>query len=189
MASLFTQAPYAEDQQNARPILYLHVARASAMTFTFFSLFRLPITIIRAQIRKAPVVMSAVIARTLQSSSRAFAIGSAVGVFMTWGRMRGREEIEWQDRAWRILGNRGEVQTDWATVSGIGAGAVAVAVGVSRGVVPGSVGKAMIGGAGAGSSVGKSFGISCCIWTSNTDFCFLGIPFMVGTYATGRKPA
>jgi hypothetical protein len=103
--------------------------------------------------------------------------------------MRGREEIEWQDRAWRILENRGEVQTDWATMGGVGAGAAAGAVGARRGVVPGNVGKAMIGGAGAGSSVGKSFGISCCIWTLNADFCFLGIPFMIATYAMGRKPA
>jgi hypothetical protein len=160
MASLFTQAPYAEDQQNSHTILYLHVARASAMSFTFFSLFRLPITIIRDQIRKAPTDMSAVIARTVQSSSRAFAIGSAVGVLITWGRMRGREEIEWQDRAWRILGNRGEVQTDWATIGGIGAGAVAGVVGARRGVVPGGVGKAVLGGVGVGSSVGKSSDIS-----------------------------
>lgn len=164
MASLFAQAPYAEDQQNAQAILYFHVARASAMSFTFFSLFRLPITIIRAQIRKSPVDMSATVVRTLQSSSRAFAIGSAVGALMTWGRMRGREDIEWQDRAWRILGNKGEVQTDWATIGGIGAGAVAGAVAARRGVVPSSVGKAMIRGAGAGSSVGKSLCISCCVW-------------------------
>jgi hypothetical protein len=100
--------------------------------------------------------MSALAARTLQSSGRAGALGAAVGVFATWGRMRGREEIEWQDRAWRILGNRGENQTDWVTMGGVSAGAVASAVAARRGVIPSSVGSAMGGGAAAGSAVGKN---------------------------------
>jgi hypothetical protein len=105
--------------------------------------------------RGTPVNMSALVARTLQSSGRAFAIGSVVGALATWGRMRGREDIEWKDRAWRILENKGEVQTDWVTLGGIGAGAFAGAAAARRGIIPASVGSAMLGGAGAGSATGK----------------------------------
>jgi hypothetical protein len=155
MDTLYPQTPYAEDQPNAPAILYIHVMRASAMTFTFFSLARIPITLIRNRVRGLPVNTSALLARTLQSSGRAFVAGSAVGAFMTWGRMRGLEDVEWQDRSWRILGNKGEVQTDWVTMGGMGAGAVAGALAARRGVLPVSVGKSVIGGAAAGSSVGK----------------------------------
>lgn len=155
MDSLYPQALYAEDQPNAPVILYIHVMRASAMTFTFFSLTRIPITILRNRIRGLPIDMSALVARTLQSSGRSFVAGSAVGALMTWGRMRGREDIEWQDRSWRILGNKGEVQTDWVTMGGMGAGTAAGILAARRGVLPISVGKSMFGGAAAGSSVGK----------------------------------
>jgi hypothetical protein len=38
--------------------------------------------------------------------------------------MRGREEIEWKDRSWRLLENPGQVETDDWTVVGAGAGAL-----------------------------------------------------------------
>ena len=124
---------------------------------------------LRNSYRKTPTNMAALVARTLQSSGRAFALGSAVGALATWGRMRGREEIEWQDRSWRILENEGEKKTDWVTMGGAGAGAVVVAAAARRGVLPASVGTAMLGGVGAGSSV--------------------GIPYMISTFARGRKSA
>jgi hypothetical protein len=156
MDSLFPQAVYAEDQPNAQAILYIHVMRASAMTFTFFSLARMPITLIRSRVRGLPVNMSALVARTLQSSGRAFVAGSAVGAFMTWGRMRGRGDVEWQDRSWRILRNKGEVRTDWVTMGGMGAGATAGILATRRGVLPVSVGRSVLEGGAAGSSVGKN---------------------------------
>jgi hypothetical protein len=155
MDSLFEHGSYAEGQANAHAILYLHVMRAFSMSFSFVSLFRIPVSLARARYSKTPIDMSKLIARTLQSSGRAFALGTTVGVLATWGRMRGREEIEWQDRAWRILENKGEVQTDWATMGGISAGAVAGVVAARRGAIPASVGSAMLEGAGAGSAVGK----------------------------------
>lgn len=88
---------------------------------------------------------------------------------MTWGRMRGREEVEWQDRSWRLLENKGEKDTDWETLGATGTGALAGMLAARRGVVPVSVGTAALGGAGIG--LGS------------------GVLFMVGTYAAGRKPA
>ncbi|KAF2036047.1 hypothetical protein EK21DRAFT_83770 [Setomelanomma holmii] len=169
MTSLFPHTAYAEDQPNAHAILYLHVMRASAMSFSFISLFRFPASLLNARYRKAPIDMRTVTARTLQSSGRALVLGSAVGALMTWGRMRGKEEIEWQDRAWRVLENKGEVKTDWVAMGGLSAGAAAGLVAARRGVLPTSAGNAILGGAGAGAAV--------------------GIPFMIGSFAAGRPPA
>lgn len=41
------------------------------------------------------------------------------------GRMWGREEIEWQDRSWRLLENKGQVECDDWTYAGMAAGALA----------------------------------------------------------------
>jgi hypothetical protein len=169
MTSLFPHPVYAEDQQNAHAILYLHVVRASAMSFTFFSLFRIPLSIIGNNLRKIPINMSALWAKTLRSSGRALIVGSGVGALATWGRMQGREEIEWQDRSWRVLENKGELITDWVTIGGAGTAAVGAALAARRGMIPMSVGGALLGGAGAGSSV--------------------GVPFMLASFARGRKPA
>ncbi|KAF2830037.1 hypothetical protein CC86DRAFT_285578 [Ophiobolus disseminans] len=169
MTSLFPHPTYAEDQPRASAILYLHVIRASSMTFAFFSLAQFPFTLLRNSYRKTSTSISTLVARTIQTSGRAFVIGSVVGALATWGRMRGREEIEWQDRAWRILENEGEVNTDWAVLTGATGGALVAAAAARRGAMPVSVGRAMLGGAGAGSSV--------------------GIPYMIATFARGRKPA
>ncbi|OAK98089.1 hypothetical protein IQ06DRAFT_349810 [Phaeosphaeriaceae sp. SRC1lsM3a] len=169
MDTLFAQAAYAEDQGNAHSILYLHVMRASAMSFTFVSLLRFPFDAARARYQKTPIDTTTLLTRTFRSSGRAFVLGTAAGALATWGRMRGKEEVEWQDRAWRILNNKGEMQTDWVTAGGVGAGAVVGVAAARRGALPLSTANAILGGAGAGSAI--------------------GIPFMIATFAGGRKPA
>jgi hypothetical protein len=63
--------------------------------------------------------------------------------------MWGREEIEWQDRSWRLIENKGQVECDDWTYSGMAIGAVASAVrgkGLGwRGGV-GSIGLGSVGG-------------------------------------------
>jgi hypothetical protein len=169
MASLFPHPLYAEDQPYARTILYLHVMRASAMSFSFFSLFQFPASLIAVRYRKIPIDYNTVIARTLRTSGRGLVLGTAAGAFMTWGRMRGLEDIEWKDRSWRILENNGEVKTDWVTLGGAEAGAVAGLVAARRGLVPMTVGHAVLGGAGVGIAS--------------------GVPYMVASFAMGRKSA
>ncbi len=57
-------------------------------------------------------------ARVLRSAG----VGSLWGIgFLAVGlvgRMWGRTEIEWQDRSWRLLENRGQVETDDWTLGG-----------------------------------------------------------------------
>ncbi|USP80672.1 hypothetical protein yc1106_07946 [Curvularia clavata] len=160
---------HAEDQPYARIILYLHVMRASAMSFSFFSLAQFPASLIAARYNKRPIDYNVILARTLKTASRGLLLGTAAGAIMTWGRMRGREEIEWKDRSWRILENDGEVQTDWISAGSAGAGAIAALMAVRRGRISMPVSGAVLGGTGVGMAV--------------------GVPYMIGTYAAGRKPA
>lgn len=169
MTSFFPHPAYAEDQTAAHAILYLHVIRASAMTFSFLSLPLTGITLLTSRVRDQPVNMHIAISRILTNSARGLVLGAVAGVAMTWGRMRGREEVEWQDRSWRLLENKGEVDTDWETIGATGVGAVAGVAAARRGVVPVGVGRAALGGAGVGLSS--------------------GVLFMLGTYAAGRTPA
>ena len=80
-----------------------------------------------------------------------------------------REEIEWKDRSWRILENHGEVKTDWVTLGAAGTGAVGALIAARSGRVPITVGNAMLGGAGVGMGT--------------------GVPYMIASFASGRKPA
>ena len=88
---------------------------------------------------------------------------------MTWGRMRGREDIEWKDRSWRLLENEGEVVTDWWVLGGGVAGAVGGLVRARRGVLPVTRGTAVVGGAGLGAAGA-------------------GVGYMVSSYMRWREP-
>lgn len=169
MTSLFPHPQYAEDQPNARAILYLHVMRASAMTFSFLSVPYTGLSVLATRLRAQQPPSTTILTRTLLNSGRGLVFGIVAGAAMTWGRMRGREEVEWQDRSWRLLENKGEVDTDWETAGAAGVGALAGVVAARRGVVPVGVARAALGGAGLG--LGS------------------GVLFMIGTYAAGRKPA
>lgn len=169
MTSLFPHPQYAEDQPYARSILYLHVMRASAMSFSFFSLFQFPISVVAARSRKSPVDYNVVLSRTLKTSGRGLVLGTAAGAVMTWGRMRGRQEVEWKDRSWRILENDGEVKTDWVTLGAAAGGAVGALFAARTGTLPLSMGNAMLGGAGVGMAG--------------------GVPYMIASFALGRNPA
>lgn len=70
--------------------------------------------------------------------------------------MWGKEEIEWQDRAWRLLANRGQVEVDDWSLCGVGAGVVGVMWARSREFDRQgwrSAGR-LVGGAGLGSLAG-----------------------------------
>jgi hypothetical protein len=169
MTSLFPHPSHAEDQPNARTILYLHVLRASTMTFSFLSMPLTGLTLLTTHLRNQPLAPRHALSLLLRNSARGIVIGALAGPAMTWARMRGREEVEWQDRSWRLLENQGEVRTDWETVGAAGVGAVAGAAAARRGMVVLGMGRAALGGAGLG--LGS------------------GVLFMVGTFAVGREPA
>lgn len=171
MTSYFPHTAYAEDQPNAQAILYLHVARATAMSGSFLSLFTAPASLLVTRYRHAvPITPSALLSRLLIHSGRGLVIGSVLGVVATYGRMFGREEIEWQDRAWRLQENKGEEDTDVVSFQAAAVGAVGAGLAARSGrLYRVTTGNAVIGGAGLGMAS--------------------GVGYMISTYARGRKPA
>lgn len=171
MTSYFPHTVYAEDQPNAHVILHVHVARAAAMSASFLSLVTTPVSLLISKYRyNTPITLSTVIPRLLTHAGRGLVIGSVLGVAMTSGQMLGREEIEWQDRAWRLQENKGEEDTDVVVFEAAVVGAIAAGL-AARGGRLGtmSAGRAAVGGAGLGTAT--------------------GVGFMMSTFARGRKPA
>jgi hypothetical protein len=68
------------------------------------------------------------------------------------GRMRGREDIEWRDRAWRLMENEGQLENDdWAYAGMVGGLA---ALGLSGKRIGATGWRPVVGAIGAGSVVG-----------------------------------
>ena len=67
-------------------------------------------------------------------------------------RMWGRQEIEWKDRSWRLLENKGQMEVDDWSLVGTVAGAVIAATAQEKGTSLGW--RSVVGGSGMGSLVG-----------------------------------
>lgn len=61
----------------------------------------------------------------LRTAATGSILCTALMVVMLPLRMRGREEIEWKDRSWRLLENKGQVEVDSFSLSGAVLGAAA----------------------------------------------------------------
>lgn len=147
MSRFWPHAPYAEDQPLSKTILTTHVITRA---ITLNTIIAAGITTTRQVIPflrpKQPDALT-FFPRIVRSASTGTVLALAVGTLMTAGRMRGREEIEWQDRSWRLLENPGQVETDDWTVVGAGAGALIGANALKgwRGAV-GGLGLGTVGG-------------------------------------------
>ncbi|KAI9721053.1 MAG: hypothetical protein M1812_002534 [Candelaria pacifica] len=115
---VFPQAEYAEDQRFARPILTIHVLHrafttgailgtvgylGAAVLFRTRSPNRFPVNLIR-------------ITRVAATGAVASTAFTGLGLIP---RMYGLEEIEWQDRSWRLLANEGQNRVDRWSLFGI----------------------------------------------------------------------
>jgi hypothetical protein len=87
----------------------------------------------------------------LIGSGTGVAYGLVLAVLATTGRMWSREEIEWKDRAWRLMENKGQLETDDFTYAGMAAGLAGAAIGPGYAKVGW---RGLVGGAGAGSVLG-----------------------------------
>lgn len=65
-------------------------------------------------------------------------IGVGLMTIAVPARMRGREEIEWQDRAYRLLENKGQLETDDWTYSAIAVAAIPATLWAGKYAVKGS---------------------------------------------------
>ncbi|QUC22399.1 uncharacterized protein UV8b_06640 [Ustilaginoidea virens] len=155
MSRFFPHTAYAEDQPRPYAILTAHVL---ARGFTAGSLVGLAAAGVRQAVpawrRPGPLA-----AAVLRSSSTGSLVGVGLMGLALGGRMYGRSRIEWQDRSWRLLENRGQVEVDDWTYVGMAAGAAAAAA--ATGHVRALGLRAVVGGAGAGSVVGM---IGCLAW-------------------------
>lgn len=123
MSRYFPHAPYAEDQPLAHTILTSHVI---VRTITLSTIIAAGITTTRQLIPvfRPKAAALAFTPRLIRSASTGTVVALGLGALMTLGRMHGREEIEWQDRSWRLLENKGQLETDDWTAVGAGVGAV-----------------------------------------------------------------
>lgn len=130
MSRYFPHPPYAEDQPLGHTILTVHVATRAV---TFGTLIGLTTTSARTIIPALrPATQQPFAARLLRScASNIIITMGIVGVGLV-GRMWGREVIEWQDRSWRLLENKGQLETDDWTYAGMGAATAAALVVMAR---------------------------------------------------------
>ncbi|KAI4242329.1 MAG: hypothetical protein L6R40_004058 [Gallowayella cf. fulva] len=135
LLQLFPHSVYAEDQPSAHSILTIHCLHRGYTVGAIVGLF---IPFARAALATAlrrPALITPLPWPTRLLSSAA--IGSLGGTaFLACGltsRMWAREEIEWQDRSWRILANKGQNREDDWSLGGILLGAVGMGLAARRG--------------------------------------------------------
>ncbi|KAI0703754.1 hypothetical protein BC835DRAFT_902331 [Cytidiella melzeri] len=95
--------------------------------------------------------------KLLQSAGYGSFIGVGLATLSLAAIMRGREDIEWRDRSWRLLRNKGQVDADdWIGLGALAGLAVVVSPPVTRryGGIAGLGWRGVLGGAAVGSVAG-----------------------------------
>jgi len=153
MSRLWPHPPYAEDQPYHHLILTTHVLTRAVQSGSFVgaSIGATTFTLRHFNILKPrPSIIPPTLPTTVLRST---GLGALFGfTFLCIGlpmQMRGKEEIEWRDRSWRLLENQGQMECDDWTYPAMAAGGLAAA---TRKHVLGW--KGVVGGVGAGSVIG-----------------------------------
>lgn len=119
---------YAEDQQSAKSILGSHVlhrgAQSGALIGGITSALRAALASRKATAAAGLPLLSPV----LRSTGTGTLWGTGLSALALTGRMWGRSEIEWQDRSWRLLYNKGQVECDDWSVAGSCLGVAAASI-------------------------------------------------------------
>lgn len=150
MSRFFPHAAYAEDQPLGRTILYTHVLTRGLTTG---SLIGAAVATTRHLLPfgSSPARQLLLSSRVLGASATGAVIGVGLSALATVGRMWGRDDIEWQDRSWRLMESRSQLRVDDWTYAGM---AVAPAVlAAARASTKGSVSgwRGVVGAVGLGS--------------------------------------
>ncbi|KAK1982705.1 hypothetical protein LZ30DRAFT_590033 [Colletotrichum cereale] len=158
MSRYFPHTAYAEDQPLARTILTVHVLARGYTAGAVVGLGASAVGGLYTRIRgakaasPAPLTTTLRSARLLRSTGTASAVGLGLMGIALAGRMRGRDDIEWRDRAWRLMANEGQLETDDWTYGGATTGLLAAAATPRMRAVGGL--RAVAGAAGLGSVAG-----------------------------------
>ncbi|KAK6834025.1 ATP release protein [Apiospora arundinis] len=169
MSRYFPHTAYAEDQPLSRTILTTHVLTRAVTTgavlgTAMYGVRQVLLPLLSRSAGTAPKPTPAATAAAATVITKApfqQRFFRATGVTTLWtlgivsiglaGRMWGREEIEWQDRSWRLLEHKGQLETDDWTYGGMAAGVAAAA---TRAVRPGPSWVGVLGAVSMGSLVG-----------------------------------
>ncbi|KAL8997502.1 MAG: hypothetical protein Q9188_006316 [Gyalolechia gomerana] len=159
LPQLFRHLPYAEDQPFAHTILSIHCLHRGFTTGAVLGLIAPFVRSAYASIFRQPALVNRLplIARLLSSAAAGSLGGTAFLAIGMTARMWGREKVEWQDRSWRILANKGQNREDDWSFGGLILGAVGMGIMTRRpgGIVAGlSTWRAIVGGAAGGSILG-----------------------------------
>ncbi|KAJ3104009.1 hypothetical protein HDU96_009073 [Phlyctochytrium bullatum] len=130
MNRVFEVAEMTEDQQHSKVILHLHVtSRCILLSSAALSSLSVLASLLTRRSAKWPLFKG--IAR---SQTAATLVGLGAGPVLTEVRMQGTQEIEWQDRAWRLLNSQSQIEVDEFAGTGMAVGAgMALLIG---GIVP-----------------------------------------------------
>ena len=151
MSRLFPHPSYAEDQPFRRAILTTHVlTRGFQAGALVGSILSVPVYLLRK-----PSSSSYLPRFYPFQLLRSTGVGAVIGTgFLSVGlvaRMWGKEEIEWADRSWRLLENKGQVEVDdW----GYGGAVLGAAGTYLSGNVARLGWRGLLGGTGLGSVAG-----------------------------------
>jgi len=138
MSIFFPHTPYAEEQPFFHAILAAHVLYRGFQSGALAgSLAPLPLMLFRPLSAPLPMAM-------LRSAGVGTVVGTSLLTLGLVGQMWGREEIEWRDRSWRLLENKGQMEVDTWSMLGTVAGGL-----LGRGGW-----RERLGGAGLGSLTG-----------------------------------
>ena len=159
MSHLWPHPRYAGDQPYAHAILTTHVLFRGFETGAFIG----PIIgtarhFLLHRRTPFPSTTPPFIITLLRSTGIGAVITMGVVTVGLVARMWGREEIEWKDRSWRLLEDKGQMELDRWSVAGMGAGAVIMAAsGHTK-----EVGlRGQVGSCGVGATVGV---LSYMVW-------------------------
>ena len=109
MSRFWKHSPYAEDQPYPHAILATHVLFRGFQSGSGIGPF---VGIARYLLLRRRSLPGPLLPIILRSTGVGAAIGTGVSAVGLMARMWGREEIEWRDRSWRLLENKGQVEVD-----------------------------------------------------------------------------
>ncbi|KAK1539305.1 uncharacterized protein CCOS01_00619 [Colletotrichum costaricense] len=174
MSRYFPHTAYAEDQPLAGTILTVHVLMRGYTTGTVVGLGVAAASGAARRLRGTKPVPATAVAGTpfstsattalrsagglrtlLRKSGTASAVGLGLTGVATVARMYGREDIEWRDRAWRLMESRSQLEVDDWTYGGAAAGVAALGIARAAGMKGSALGvRVVAGAAGLGSLAG-----------------------------------
>lgn len=163
MSRYFPHPEYAEDQPYARTILTTHVLHRGFQLGAFlgcvgglsYSTYRYLRPTVPPAPAPQPTFRNLFLPTTLRVTGTGATAGLGLMILGVTARMWGREEIEWQDRAWRLLENEGQMSTDDWSLEGMAIGVILAILTARRGMIAiKNRPLAIVGAAGVGSLIG-----------------------------------